>query len=374
MTDQTNRKPFRVGILGAGGIAETHARVLSQIEGVAVIGICDIQLSKAESFRDKFKLQSAYARLESMLEEARPDLVHLAVSPFAHAPTALTCLNAGVGVFVEKPFCLSSEECTQVARAAARSSAKIGVNHNMVFDPAIQRMIEAVSKGRLGQIEHVSIALNILTPEIANGPYSHFIFQKTGNIIFELGVHQLALINRLFGKVLEAKTLCSQETTLPSGVKFYSHWQIALRCERGTASLMLSLASGFRDIWVNLQGEDGACHVDLRHNTVSFHVKHHALGPNADLRDSIFHARSILGDGLRHYKNYLKSSLRRKAPYPVQDAAMESSIRAFYDALNCGSKPPMSEVEGANAVAACELVVASQLASQDKYAEVSVHG
>jgi predicted dehydrogenase len=113
---------LRVAILGAGGIAEIHAEVLAGIPGLERVAICDMQFSKAEAFRDRMGLPAAYSRLETMLAEVRPQVVHLAVSPQAHAATALTCLEAGVHVFVEKPFCLSSEECDRVA-AAARSKA-----------------------------------------------------------------------------------------------------------------------------------------------------------------------------------------------------------------------------------------------------------
>ncbi len=349
---------FRVAILGAGGIAEIHAEVLRGIPDVETVAICDMQLSKAEAFRDKLVLPAAYGSLETMLAEAHPDVVHLAVSPFAHAPTALTCLEAGVDVFVEKPFCLSSVECERVAEAGVRTGAKIGVNHNMVFHPAVAQAIQAVREGRLGGIEHATIAVNVPMPELPWGPYTHWLFHSSENIVFELGVHPLSVVCRLFGRVLEAQTLCSGEKILPSGVPFYSTWQIAMRCERGTANLLLALAAGFEDLWLHIQGEDGVCHADIRRNTVLISEKSPALRPNDDLRDSIQKARQMAGGGIRHYKNYIRSSLRRKAPYPLAFASMEGSIRAFYSALRTGASPPISAAEGSAAVHACEAAVA----------------
>lgn len=349
---------FRVAILGAGGIAETHAEILHGISDIEPVAICDMQVSKAETFRDKMRLPTAYSRLETMLAEARPDVVHLAVSPTAHAPTAITCLDAGVHVFVEKPFCLSSEECDRVAAAASRTGAKVGVNHNLVFHPAVSRAIQAIREGRLGQIEHATIAFNVPMAELPWGPYSHWLFQSTENIMFELGPHPLSVVHRLFGRVLEAQTLCSGERVLPSGVRFYSMWQVSMICERGTATLLISLAAGFEDLWLHIQGEDGVCHADIRRNTVVVSENTPMLGPNDDLRDARQASRRISRDGIRHYKNYILASLRRKAPYPLQVASMEASIRAFYDGLRKGIEPPMSAVEGSAVVHACESVVA----------------
>jgi predicted dehydrogenase len=348
---------LRVAILGAGGIAETHAEVLSSIPGIEAVAICDLQFAKAEAFRDKMGFPAAFSRLETMLSEAQPHVVHLAVSPPAHVATALTCIEAGAHVFVEKPFCLSSEECGRIAAAAARSKAKVGVNHNMVFHPAVTRTLEAVRDDSLGGIEHATIAFNLPTPELPWGPYSHWLFQSSENIVFELGVHPLSVVHRLFGRVLEMQTLCSGEKVLPSGVRFYSHWQISMRCERGTATVLLSLAAGFHDVWLHIQAEDGICHADLRRNTVCLSEKSQALRPNDDLRDALQAGYRIAHDGVRHYKDYILSSLQRKVLYPTQFASINASIRAFYDALLQGVDPPIGLAEGAEVVHACELAV-----------------
>jgi len=147
-------------------------------------------------------------------------------------------------------------------------------------------------------------------------------------------------------------------------------------CERGTATLLLSLGAGFEDLWLHIQGEDGVCHADMRRNTVVVSEKTEMLGPSDDLRDARQAARTILEDGKRHHRNYILASLRRKAPYPLQVASMEASIRAFYDALRNGTKPPMSEVEGSAVVHACESAVARLLGKSavTDYPQVMTNG
>jgi hypothetical protein len=156
---------------------------------------------------------------------------------------------------------------------------------------------------------------------------------------------------------LETRTLCSGEKLLPSGVRFYSNWQMSMRCERGTANVLMSLAAGFQDVWLHIQGEDGICHADLRRNTVFLSEKSPALRPNDDLRAALQAGYGIAHDGVRHYKDYILSSLRRKVSYPTQYASMNASIRAFYDALRRGVDPPMSLAEGAAVVHACESAI-----------------
>lgn len=356
-TRQRSGERFRVAILGAGGIAEAHAEILQSIPGVELIAIGDAQYSKAETFREKFQLAGAYPSLSAMLDEAKPDVVHLPVSPAAHAATAITCLERGVSIFVEKPFTLSLADCARVTAAADRSGAQVGVNHNMVFHPTVARAIDVVKSGKLGGIEHASIAFNVPMPELAWGPYSHWTFQDTRNIIFELGVHPLSVAQRLFGRILEMKTLASGGKVLPNGVRFYSNWQLAMRCERGTASLQMSVAAGFPDMWLRIQGEDGTCHANLQRNTLLLSEKSPLLRDQDDLRDAYQTVRSVARNGIAHFRNNFKNSLRRTSPY-LQHESMKGSICAYYEALSQGAKPPMSGLEGTQVVEACAMAVA----------------
>jgi len=43
-------------------------------------------------------VSATYSRLDDLLRDARPDLVHICTPPFAHHQQALTCLRAGVSV------------------------------------------------------------------------------------------------------------------------------------------------------------------------------------------------------------------------------------------------------------------------------------
>jgi predicted dehydrogenase len=353
----------KVAIVGAGGIAEAHADILKKIPQVRLACVCDSAPRKAEVFARKLGVPDSCPSLGDLLESSRrPDVVHVATPPTAHASNAVDCLNAGVGVFVEKPFATSAEECEKIRRAAAQSGAPVGVNHNLTFHPAVLRLIDVVRNRRLGALEHVAVCYNMPMP-VASGPYSHWLFRGTGNLMFELGPHPLSLIQRLLGPILSVTTLPSGEMRLPSGVRFFHTWQTAMQCERGTASLYLSVGGDYLDTAVWVEAEDGAAHIDLRRNTLRVSEKSHLMRPNDDLRHALGAAASLVRDGIRNYRDYILSSLRRPAPYPASYAAMDGSIRAFYAALSRGGRPPASLEDGTAVVRACELATAPVLES-----------
>jgi len=350
----------KAAILGAGGIAETHAEILKKIPGVQLTAVCDVVPGKAEVFGRKLGIPEAYTTLQDLLSKGRPDVVHITTPPTAHASNAIDCLNANVNVFVEKPFCLNSEECAAVARAASASSATIGVNHNMTYHPAVLDVIREARSRRLGALNHASVSFSVPMP-VFTGPYSHFMFRDTRNLMFELAIHPLSAIERLMGPVVACSTQPSGKIILPSGVQFFHTWQLAMECERGTASLFLSLGGDFLDTSILVVGEDATAFADLRRNIVRISDKSHLMRPNDDLRDSLQGAATLIGKSLRNYKDYILSSLGKRAPFPANFASMRNSIEGYYAALNAGVAPRAGIEQGISAVRACEMALAPVL-------------
>jgi predicted dehydrogenase len=306
---------------------------------------------------------AAYLELDDMLGDARLDVVHIATPPSAHASNAIACLNAGVGVFVEKPLGLSTAECEAIGKAATRSGRPLGVNHNLTFHPSVRRLVRGIQEGRLGALEHVGVCYGMPLPELAKGHYAHWLFRRTENVIFELGPHPLSLIERLLGPVVALRALPTGGMTLPSGVRFYPTWQVAMDCQRGTAHLYLSVAGAFLDTSLRVVAEDGSAEVNLRRNTLRLSEKSSLLRPRDDLRDCMHGARSLAGEGIRNFKDHILSSLGRPVPFPASHSAMNESIRAFHSAVSNGVVPPVGFAQGASVVRACELVVAPALDS-----------
>jgi predicted dehydrogenase len=95
---------IRVAIIGCGQIADGHLQEVGYIPGATVVGVCDQHQELADQAAQRFGVPEAFISLDRMLEEARPDVVHLTMPPHTHAPLACRLLNQGVNVYVEKPF------------------------------------------------------------------------------------------------------------------------------------------------------------------------------------------------------------------------------------------------------------------------------
>jgi len=358
---QTGAHEVRVAFLGAGVIADAHARALRRIPGLQLAAVCDVSASKATSFQRRYGVPECYTSIEQM-RRASIDVVHILLPPAAHANAAIECLGNGWDVFLEKPLGVSAGECDRIAAAAG--GRRVGVNHNYTFNPAYRRLIREIQERRFGRIEHAIVCLNMPLRQLSAGQHGNWIFAHPGNIVLELGPHALGSITRLFGEPRSAQALVSGETILQTGVPFYDTWQMSLICERGTAQCLLSTGKEFLDMWVYVVGQDGAAWVDMMRGTYRSSGKSRFLRPVDDLLDAMKAGKSYLGGGISRFAEYAGGFMGLRPAADLFGVTMLASIRAFYEARRTGTQPPIGLKEGATAIRACEMAIAAGLGAR----------
>ena len=357
---ETNQR-FRVALLGAGNIAEGHAPALRSLpELVETVAVCDIDLKRAQAARKQYGIPAAFDRLDVMLERARPDVVHVLLPPELHAEGAEECLSAGAHVFMEKPFCVTVEECRRVHNLAQRNGLQIGVNHNVVFMPAFLDLIQAIRACRFGAIEQVQAMFTAPMPNLETASPKHWMFTTPGRIMLEIGAHPLSMCVRLVGRPMRATAAVSGDVTLSNGVRFFKHWQTSLVCERGNAQCTFSVGGAHQAIALHVLGEDAQAFVDLRRNSLLIIEKTHY--PRLD--DMVNGWKNSLAMARRHLRNLKSYSLGAIgiAPrYDQQSFSFRASIAAFYRALAAGETPRIDAAEGTAVVEACQMTIDSAL-------------
>jgi predicted dehydrogenase len=351
---------LRVGLLGAGVISAPHILALRGRSDVEIAAICDLDRRKAESVAQQSNIPKVYDLLDAMLSQERLDVVHILLPPAAHAATAVSCLEAGAHLFVEKPFCLTSSECARVLNAAAQANRQVGVNHNLTFMPGIVTLIGAIRDLKLGAVEHVTVVYNLLMPALAAGLHGHWMFGGRERLILELGPHPLSVVYRLLGRVRSASTAVSGHAILNNGEPFFDTWQSSLVCDRGTAQVVLAVGREHTSTWVHVIGQDGEAMVDLRRNT--FRLSEKTKFQRSDnLLDGWRNSRRVLGASIRNFKSYLMSTTGFGPTSELQNISMNGSVNAFYHALKAGREVPVSGIAGTAVVDACESVIESGL-------------
>jgi predicted dehydrogenase len=115
-------KPYRVAIIGTGGIATYHIRALRQMkERVEVVAAVDVVRERVEAYSKEHAIAHFYTDTAEMLEEEHPDLVHIATPPGTHYDLIIRSLESGATVLCEKPLCLSLSELDHILAVEKRT-------------------------------------------------------------------------------------------------------------------------------------------------------------------------------------------------------------------------------------------------------------
>ena len=141
---------LKVGIVGCGKIADSHAAQIARIKDCKIVAVCDQEELMARQFAERFDVKDRFTDLRELLQTARPDVVHLTTPPQSHFALARQCLDAGCHVYVEKPFTLTTAEAEQLLEFASQKGLKVTAGHDDQFRHAARRMRALVQNGYLG--------------------------------------------------------------------------------------------------------------------------------------------------------------------------------------------------------------------------------
>jgi len=181
---------MNVAVIGVGNMGQHHARNYSEMPGVDLLAIADLDAKNGKTLAERFKCRY-YSDYCEMLSKEKIELVTIAVPTKLHKKIALDCIKKGINILIEKPIAATVAEAKEIVAAAKAKKVKFTVGHIERFNPAVLKLKEMVDDGKLGEI--VSINTYRL------GPMPVQI--KDANVVVDIGVHDIDLINWFYGKL-----------------------------------------------------------------------------------------------------------------------------------------------------------------------------
>jgi len=105
---------LRVGLIGAGGVARTHAQSLSVLDRVEITAVADVSAERAEALAADCGAK-AFTDHRDLLDDV--DVVYVCSPPTAHREHLTAAAAAGRHVFCEKPFAITLEDGSAITEA-----------------------------------------------------------------------------------------------------------------------------------------------------------------------------------------------------------------------------------------------------------------
>src|SRR3954452_19431255 len=139
ITSATRKGNLRAALVGAGYVAQFHRDVLAETPGVDLVAVCDADAERARAAARQWGIPNAVGSVEE-LGDLAIDVAHVLVPPDLHVKVTRSLLEMGIGVLVEKPVALASEDARELQELADRLGLPLGLNHNNVWHPAFVRL------------------------------------------------------------------------------------------------------------------------------------------------------------------------------------------------------------------------------------------
>src|SRR6476620_10562875 len=141
---------LRIAIIGCGKIADQHVAAIQRIPDCQIVALCDRELLMARQLGERFGISQCFSDAGEMLRSALPNVVHITTPPQSHFALARQCIEAGVHVYLEKPFTITAEEAQSLLQLAEDCGVKVTAGHNLQFTLEMLEMRQLVKSGFLG--------------------------------------------------------------------------------------------------------------------------------------------------------------------------------------------------------------------------------
>ncbi len=142
---------LRVVVAGVVRFGVLHARVWREL-GADVVGLCDVDEQRLHEVASDLGVPAVSVDLASLLAQAAADVVVVVSDESTHADLAITALEAGCHVFVEKPLALSGADAWRVSAAASAAGREVVAGQISRFAAPYVRMRQTLVEGRVGRL------------------------------------------------------------------------------------------------------------------------------------------------------------------------------------------------------------------------------
>mgnify|MGYP001217486951 CR=1 FL=1 len=327
---------LRIALLGGGKMAVQHAAAVRACQNVALVAVAD-PVIPLDALRSRFGSDVAtFADLQTMLREAKPDVVHIVTPPDTHVGLTKECLQAGVHVYVEKPFALTAADAESVLKLAAEKGLCVCAAHQVLFQESAIRYRQYVPV--IGAIRHVEsfFSFKPVRRRAGGGGLTTPVDQ-----LIDILPHPVYLL-------LNAMPPGGDMALTALDVSPAGEVRAVVRRGDALATLVVTLRARPIESYLKVMGSNGSVEADF---VIGYVVR--LLGPGASAPAVVLKPFSKAWQtAWGSFRSLLQLIFRRHKSYP----GLAELLGRFYVSIVAGQSPPMTGDEIIETVRLCEQI------------------
>ena len=201
---------LRVGIIGAGWIAEKAAITLNGLKECECYAIASRSLEKAEAFAKTWKIRKSYGSYAELIADPDVDLVYVATPHSHHYDVTKEALLAGKPCLVEKAFMANARQTKEIIELAHERKVFLAEAIWTRYQPLVNIVRELLNKGQIG------------TPRLLTATLGYSMGDKPrimradlcGGALLDLGVYALNFVRMFFpADIVNMESQCVKSKT-----------------------------------------------------------------------------------------------------------------------------------------------------------------
>jgi UDP-N-acetyl-2-amino-2-deoxyglucuronate dehydrogenase len=197
----TADKKFRIALAGCGRISKNHFEAIGQVNGLELVGVCDVDAERASRAGEQWKVPY-FTSYEKMLAESGADVVTIATPSGLHAEQGIVAAEAGKHVVMEKPMAISLTGADALVHACDKARVQLFVVKQNRLNPPVQLLKRAVDRNRFGRVYLASCTVHWARPQeyYDQAPWRG-TWEFDGGAFMNQASHYVDLIQWLMGPV-----------------------------------------------------------------------------------------------------------------------------------------------------------------------------
>jgi len=182
------RTPLKIGILGAARIARRAIVYPAQATEHILYGVASRARARGEAFAQQYAIEHVYSSYQEIIDDPEITAIYNALPNNAHVPWNIKALQAGKHVLSEKPAASNANEARAFQSIVAGQSKVYMEAFHYYYHPVMQRVLEIVKSGEIGELVSVKSALYGTMPELHD---LRLQFELAGGCLMDMGCYSL---------------------------------------------------------------------------------------------------------------------------------------------------------------------------------------
>jgi predicted dehydrogenase len=304
----------RFGLIGLGAHGMRYARhIMRDIDGAELYAVCRQDPAQGAAFAREYNVRY-YREYLDLLNDPRVQAVVVVVPPHLHERICSTAVMAGKAVLVEKPLACNTREATNIIEATARSGGLLMVNHTLRFNAVVQALEARLDE--IGAIHTISMNQRLEPPQ---KEWMDDFSRAGGGAILHTGIHMFDLLRYLSGDEVR-RVYCEADRIVYEELE--DTFVATLRLRRSKIRCLIDAAryTEGRSGRIEIVGERG----------------------------------QLMGDHVHGYGMIIRGRKATPLEIPAPVNTVEQGLRAFLEAFRHDEAPPITAVDGYQAVEIAE--------------------